>query len=47
MHPSIIKNLKELQKDQYFDIKLITKVSEAAGKIAGFLVTVIEIYDKL
>ena len=47
MDPSIIENLKILQKDKEFDLELITNVSQAAGKIGGFLNTVIEIYDKL
>ena len=47
MSINIIKDLKELQKDPDFNIVAITKVSEAAGKIAGFLNTVVEIYDKL
>lgn len=43
----VIQGLKELQKEPDFDIHIITKISEAAGKIAGFLNTVVEIYDKL
>jgi predicted RNase H-like nuclease (RuvC/YqgF family) len=39
--------LKELQKDPQFDIVAIEKVSQAAGKIAVFINTVVEIYDKL
>lgn len=43
----MIKNLKELQKDPDFDFDVINKVSNAAGKLAIFLSSVIEIYEKL
>jgi hypothetical protein len=47
MKPEIIKDLKILAQDSDFDLAAITNVSLAAGKIAGFLLTIIEIYDKL
>jgi hypothetical protein len=47
MKPEIINNLKILAQDSDFDLAAITNVSLAAGKIAGFLLTIIEIYDKL
>ncbi len=43
----VISGIKELQKEPDFDVHIITKISEAAGKIAGFLNTVVEIFDKL
>ena len=47
MSPQVVKGLKDLQKDPEFNLEGITKVSQAAGKLAGFLLTIIEIYDKL
>ena len=47
MSNSIINQLKNIQKNEDFEIKGITNVSSAAGKIAGFVNTVVEIYDKL
>lgn len=47
MDSEIIRELKTLAKDPEFDLSAITNISQAAGKIAGFLLTIIEIYDKL
>lgn len=47
MKTEVIKDLKNLAKDSEFDLNAITNISSAAGKIAGFILTINEIYDKL
>ena len=47
MSSSIISDLKGIMKSEHFQIKAISNVSKAAGKICGFIYTIVEIYDKL
>lgn len=47
MNVGVIDALKELQSDPFFNIEAINNVSQAASKIASFINTVVEIFDKL